>query len=87
VISGTYVSLRRRHPPLMLIFFKSQQEHDVADLAGARDLADRRDVLPIGLFYRRESADRYDMISVEGLATSRNEKLAAIHAELGRYEI
>jgi 2-oxoglutarate ferredoxin oxidoreductase subunit beta len=67
--------------------FESRQEHDVADLAAARDLADRRDVLPIGLFYRRESADRYDMISAEGLATSRSEKLAAIHAELGRYEI
>jgi 2-oxoglutarate ferredoxin oxidoreductase subunit beta len=67
--------------------FENQQEHDPADLTAARDLADRRDALPIGLFYRRESADRYDMISVEGLATARSDKLAAIHAELSRYEI
>jgi 2-oxoglutarate ferredoxin oxidoreductase subunit beta len=67
--------------------FKNQQAHDPADIGGARDLADRRDVLPVGLFYRNESADRYDLISIEGLATPRADKLAAIHSELGSYAI
>jgi hypothetical protein len=44
-------------------------------------------VLPIGLFYRDEEAVRYDLFSTEGLATSRKDKLAAIHEELGRYRI
>jgi 2-oxoglutarate ferredoxin oxidoreductase subunit beta len=67
--------------------FKNQQEHDPADLAGARGFADREDVLPIGLFYRNESADRYDLFSVEGLATSRKDKIAAIHGELRQYQV
>ena len=67
--------------------FETQQEHDPADLEAARALADRDDVLPIGLFYRNESADRYDAASVEGLATSRKDKLAAMRAELARYRI
>ena len=67
--------------------FKNEQEHDPADLAGARALADLKDVLPIGLFYRNESADRYDLLSVEGLATSRKDKIAAIHGELTRYQV
>jgi 2-oxoglutarate ferredoxin oxidoreductase subunit beta len=67
--------------------FKTQQEHDPIDLEGARALADRDDVLPIGLFYQNLEAGRYDQFSVDGLATSRKDKLAAIHEELGRYRI
>jgi 2-oxoglutarate ferredoxin oxidoreductase subunit beta len=67
--------------------FKNQQAHDPSDIVDARALADRRDVLPVGLFYRNESADRYDLISIEGLATSREDKLAAIHGELSAYVI
>jgi 2-oxoglutarate ferredoxin oxidoreductase subunit beta len=67
--------------------FKNQQEHDPADLPEARALADRRDVLPVGLFYRNESANRYDLMSAEGLATSRRDKLAALEQELSRYRI
>lgn len=67
--------------------FKNQQPHDPSDIAEARALAERRDVLPLGLFYRNESADRYDLISIEGLATPRGDKLAAIHGELSSYAI
>jgi 2-oxoglutarate ferredoxin oxidoreductase subunit beta len=66
---------------------KNQAEHDPADLDAARTLAGRSDVTPIGLFYRNESADRYDQFTSEGLATSRSDKLAALEAELGRYRI
>jgi 2-oxoglutarate ferredoxin oxidoreductase subunit beta len=67
--------------------FENQQAHDPADIAAARALADRRDVLPVGLFYRNESADRYDLISIEGLGTARSDKLAAIHGELSSYAV
>jgi 2-oxoglutarate ferredoxin oxidoreductase subunit beta len=67
--------------------FKNQEEHDPSDLDAARAVADREGVLPIGLFYQNESADRYDLNSIEGLATSRRDKLAALRAELDRYRI
>jgi 2-oxoglutarate ferredoxin oxidoreductase subunit beta len=67
--------------------FKNQQQHDPADIAAARALAERGDVLPIGLFYRNQNADRYDLISLEGLATSRKDKIAAIHQELHQYQV
>jgi 2-oxoglutarate ferredoxin oxidoreductase subunit beta len=67
--------------------FKNQQEHDPANLAGARELAGHTDAIPIGLFYRNEAADRYDLYSTEGLATSRRDKLGALREELSRYQI
>jgi 2-oxoglutarate ferredoxin oxidoreductase subunit beta len=67
--------------------FKNQQEHDPADLDEARELADRTDAIPIGLFYRSETVSRYDLYSTEGLATSRRDKIAALQAELSRYEV
>ena len=45
--------------------FKNRQEHDPSDLDGARRLADREDAVPVGLFYRNDSADRYDRNTVE----------------------
>jgi hypothetical protein len=41
----------------------------------------------VGLFYRNEAAYRYDLLSIEGLATSRKDKLDAIHGELRSYAI
>jgi 2-oxoglutarate ferredoxin oxidoreductase subunit beta len=67
--------------------FPNQQEHDPADLNGARALAERSDVAPVGLLYRNEAADRYDLASIEGLATSRKEKIAALREELNRYAV
>jgi 2-oxoglutarate ferredoxin oxidoreductase subunit beta len=67
--------------------FKNQEEHDPADIGGARAYADREDLLPIGLLYQNASADRYDLFSVEGLATSRKDKIAAIHGELRQYQV
>ncbi|MEE9281044.1 MAG: thiamine pyrophosphate-dependent enzyme [Myxococcota bacterium] len=66
--------------------FRSTHEHDPGDLDGARELAGG-DLVPIGLFYRNEAIDQYDRHTVEGLATSRRDKLAALRAELSRYQI
>jgi 2-oxoglutarate ferredoxin oxidoreductase subunit beta len=67
--------------------FKQREEHDPADIDAARALAGRADGLPVGLFYRNESADRYDLCSVDGLATPRKEKIEALREELNRYRI
>jgi 2-oxoglutarate ferredoxin oxidoreductase subunit beta len=67
--------------------FENQREHDPSDLAEARALADSQDGTPIGLFYRNDSADRYDAFTVEGIATSRDTKLRALETQLDRYQI
>ncbi len=66
---------------------KNQHEHDPSNLDGARELADREDAIPIGLLYQNGNADRYDQFTALGIATSRDEKMTAIRAELGRYRI
>jgi 2-oxoglutarate ferredoxin oxidoreductase subunit beta len=67
--------------------FKNHFEHDPANLDEARSLAERDDTVPVGLFYRNESAARYDEYSSENLATSRRDKLAALREELSHYEV
>jgi 2-oxoglutarate ferredoxin oxidoreductase subunit beta len=67
--------------------FPNHQEHDPADVNGARALAERADVVPVGLLYRNEAADRYDLASITGLATSRKDKIEALREELSRYEV
>ena len=66
---------------------KNQREHDPSDIDSAREIAGFTDVTPVGLFYRNERADRYDEFTVQGLATSREDKLAALESELDRYQI
>jgi 2-oxoglutarate ferredoxin oxidoreductase subunit beta len=65
----------------------NQREHDPSDLREARELADLQDATPIGLFYRNDAADRYDGFTAEGIATSRDAKLAALETQLDRYQI
>ena len=67
--------------------FKNQHEHDPSDMDTARELAGNNGALPIGLFYRNESADRYDEYTTLGIATPRDEKIAAVKAELSHYQI
>ena len=71
----------------MLKIFKNQMEHDPSDMDGARELAGDPEGVSIGLFYQNKSLDRYDEYTAQGLATSRDEKIAVLKAELGRYKI
>jgi 2-oxoglutarate ferredoxin oxidoreductase subunit beta len=85
--------LLMRHPDGIAVddavakLFVNQREHDPADIAEARDLAGGRDGTPIGLFYRNDAADRYDRFTAQGIATTRDAKLAAVEAQLDRYQI
>jgi 2-oxoglutarate ferredoxin oxidoreductase subunit beta len=67
--------------------FKNQQEHDPSDMDTARELAGGDGAIAIGLFYRNQSLDRYDEYTATGIATPRDEKIAALNAELSRYQI
>ena len=71
----------------ILKIFKNQQEHDPSDMDTARELAGSEDPIAIGLFYQDKSVDRYDEYTAQGLATPRDEKIAALKAELSRYQI
>jgi 2-oxoglutarate ferredoxin oxidoreductase subunit beta len=66
---------------------KNQCEHDPSNLNRARELAGSEDAVPIGLLYRNEKADHYEDYTSEGIATSRSEKLAALDAQLDRYQV
>lgn len=65
--------------------FSNRVEHDPGDLAEARGLADRDDVYPIGLFYQRREAARYDEWTQQGLEMTPAEKLAALGTALDRF--
>jgi len=67
--------------------FKNQQEHDPSDMDTARELAGGEGAIAIGLFYRDQLLDRYDQYTAAGIATSRDEKIAALNAELSSYQI
>ncbi len=43
--------------------FKNQQEHDPLDLAGARKIAARQDVFPVGIFYHNPKVPLYEELS------------------------
>lgn len=74
-------------PDSVAKMFKNQTSHDPADLAEARELADREDVLPIGLFYRNPHAWRYDEVSAGGLGMSPAKKVAAVEKALDQFAI
>jgi 2-oxoglutarate ferredoxin oxidoreductase subunit beta len=67
--------------------FKNQKEHDPSNMDEARELAGDPEGISIGLFYHDTAVDRYDEYTAQGLATSRGEKIAALKAELSRYQI
>jgi hypothetical protein len=72
-------------PDELMGLFKNSVEHDPADLSEARDLADRQDVIPIGLFYYNKDAERYDAASVQGLGMTDEEKLKGAQATMDRF--
>jgi len=68
-------------------YFSNRVAHDPADIDEARELAQRSDVWPIGLFYQDRDAPRYDAFTAEGIGTPRAEKLAALRKELEKYRV
>jgi 2-oxoglutarate/2-oxoacid ferredoxin oxidoreductase subunit beta len=67
--------------------FPTQVEHDPANIHRGRELASGGEGVPVGLFYRNENVDRYDLMTTEGLATPRAEKLRSVRKVLDGYRI
>ena len=67
--------------------YQNHREHDPSDVAGARDLAEHSERVPIGLFYRDPAAPRYESFTEVGLDMSAEDKLAALERELDRFAV
>jgi 2-oxoglutarate ferredoxin oxidoreductase subunit beta len=67
--------------------YKNQIEHDPSNMAAARELADRTDVLPIGLFYKNPDAPRYDHMSTYGMQMSNEDKLAGFNSAMDKFGV
>ena len=67
--------------------FPNQHTHAPNDMEAARALAERTDVVPIGLFYQDRSRPRYEELSAQGTELPAAERLSAISAELDRFAI
>jgi len=67
--------------------FKNRVEHDPENLAEARELADRQDVIPVGLFYRNPNAECYDKATAHGLGMPVADKIPAIQDTIDRFMV
>jgi 2-oxoglutarate ferredoxin oxidoreductase subunit beta len=67
--------------------YPNRMEHDPADLSRAREIADRKDVFPIGILYRNEKLERYDHAAQRGLDMTPDQRLEALEKELDRFAI
>jgi len=62
-------------------------DHDTSDIGAARALADRYDVLPVGIFYQNPDAPRYDEFTAQGMEMTPAEKVAAFNKELDHFAV
>ncbi len=74
-------------PDIVSRSIENHAEHDPSDINAAREIASRADVFPIGLFYRNELAERYDLATRVGLDMDSQTKINAVRDELQRFVI
>jgi len=65
--------------------YPNKMKHDPSDMAEARELAEREDMIPIGLLFRDPTRPRYEQFSVRGMEMTVEEKLAGLNRELDRF--
>lgn len=73
--------------PAVARIFKNQQTHDPSDMSEARDLAERKDMVPIGLFFRDETRPCYEDYTTAGMEMTARQKLDALNEELDRFAV
>jgi len=73
--------------PAMVDRFPVTLNHDPSNLSAAQEVARRRDVYPIGLFFQDDKRPIYDDFVNEGLGMSEDQKITAINAELDRFAL
>jgi 2-oxoglutarate ferredoxin oxidoreductase subunit beta len=73
--------------PKVARIFKNQLAHDPKDMAEARELAERQDLIPIGLFYQNDEAVCYDEHTSQGINKPIPEKIEVLERELDAFAI
>ncbi len=73
--------------PAVERIFPNQLTHDPADLPEALRIANREDVIPIGLFFHDPNRPIYESFTTEGMAMTVEEKMDALDRELNRFAI
>lgn len=73
--------------PAVASIYPNQMEHDPSDLPEALRVANRDDMLPIGLFFQDTSRPQYEAATTVGLEMTVDEKLVALDKELDRFAI
>jgi len=73
--------------PAVSKMYDHQMEHDPSNLTEAIGIADRNDLLPIGLYFCDPSRPRYEQFTAECLDMTAEEKVKAMNLELDRFAI
>jgi 2-oxoglutarate ferredoxin oxidoreductase subunit beta len=61
--------------------------HDQSDIGAARAVAERTDVIPIGVLFQDRNRPRYDLMTSAGMGMTIPEKARGLEAELERFEV
>ena len=67
--------------------FKRMIEHDPSNINKAREHAEIKNGIPVGLFYKNTEALRYDMYGAHNLGMNKSEKKDALNSLLDEYTI
>ncbi len=67
--------------------FKNSIEHDPLNINAARDYAEDKSYIYLGLFYQNPRAERYDLYGAHNLGYSIGQKKEALNAELDRHAV
>ncbi len=67
--------------------FTNQSPHDPNDYVAAHAMLAREDIVPIGLLYRNDKAERYDHFTQQGIVMSPEEKIEALNREMDAYTV
>ena len=74
-------------PESSLKRYKNVREHDPSDLGSAREMADKPHPFHIGVFFKDENAERYDLVTRQGKGMTPEEKVEAVEKTLDLFTI
>ena len=71
----------------MARLYKTTEEHDPSDIHRAREMAEREDIVPIGILYRNESVPRYEQVVKPAHKPSWEQREAVLNGAFDRFGI
>jgi len=67
--------------------YKTTEQHDPADIHRARELAERDDVVPIGILYRNENIPRYEQVTKSSRKPTWEQRETLLNGAFDRFGI